>query len=171
MQEVKDTSIAAPEPAQPSDSAAAPSNADSARDGSSNNDRKRKRFENDGGKHGRGGKKRDMGRKEKFTKEYVSCDVCAFAHSLRPSADLPRNYVDRRTRNAEEKAKREAQGKTGNGVLPDAFPEEEIAAEDRKPKRKVAVLVGYSGTGYKGMQMYARLFHHSPVYLVVADET
>ncbi len=26
--------------------------------------------------------------------------------------------------------------------------------EDRKPKRKVAVMIGYSGSGYKGMQMY-----------------
>lgn len=33
------------------------------------------------------------------------------------------------------------------------FSAEEIAAEDRRPKRKVAVLIGYAGTGYKGMQM------------------
>jgi tRNA pseudouridine38-40 synthase len=33
------------------------------------------------------------------------------------------------------------------------FSAEEIAAEDRLPKRKVAVLIGYAGTGYKGMQM------------------
>jgi len=36
--------------------------------------------------------------------------------------------------------------------LPPAFTKEEIEAEDKKPKRKVAVLIGYSGTGYKGMQ-------------------
>jgi len=45
-----------------------------------------------------------------------------------------------------------------NGVplsshLPPAFTKEEIEAEDKKPKRKVAVLIGYSGTGYKGMQI------------------
>jgi tRNA pseudouridine38-40 synthase len=34
-----------------------------------------------------------------------------------------------------------------------AFSKEEIDAEGRKPKRKVAVLIGYSGTGYKGMQI------------------
>ena len=34
-----------------------------------------------------------------------------------------------------------------------AFPQEEIDAEGRRPKRKVAVLIGYSGTGYKGMQI------------------
>lgn len=33
------------------------------------------------------------------------------------------------------------------------FTEEEIAAEQRRPKRKVAVMIGYSGTGYKGMQV------------------
>lgn len=33
------------------------------------------------------------------------------------------------------------------------FSAEEIAQEDRRPKRKVAVLVGYAGTGYKGMQI------------------
>ncbi len=34
-----------------------------------------------------------------------------------------------------------------------AFSAEEIAAEERKPKRKVAVLIGYAGTGYHGMQI------------------
>ncbi|KAI1103749.1 pseudouridine synthase [Jackrogersella minutella] len=33
------------------------------------------------------------------------------------------------------------------------FPEEEIAAEERRPKRKVAVMIGYSGTGYHGLQI------------------
>ncbi|KAG9257169.1 tRNA pseudouridine synthase [Emericellopsis atlantica] len=33
------------------------------------------------------------------------------------------------------------------------FTEEEIAAESKRPKRKVAVMVGYSGSGYKGMQI------------------
>ncbi|ROT38163.1 pseudouridine synthase [Sodiomyces alkalinus F11] len=33
------------------------------------------------------------------------------------------------------------------------FSTEEIAAEERRPKRKVAVMIGYSGTGYKGMQI------------------
>ncbi|KAL2753015.1 hypothetical protein ACRALDRAFT_2044688 [Sodiomyces alcalophilus JCM 7366] len=33
------------------------------------------------------------------------------------------------------------------------FSNEEIAAEARRPKRKVAVMIGYSGTGYKGMQI------------------
>nr|POE62266.1 trna pseudouridine synthase 1 [Quercus suber] len=33
------------------------------------------------------------------------------------------------------------------------FSKEEIDAEERRPKRKVAVMIGYSGTGYKGMQL------------------
>ncbi|KAF7556796.1 hypothetical protein G7Z17_g1120 [Cylindrodendrum hubeiense] len=33
------------------------------------------------------------------------------------------------------------------------FSKDEISAEERRPKRKVAVLVGYAGTGYKGMQV------------------
>jgi tRNA pseudouridine38-40 synthase len=37
--------------------------------------------------------------------------------------------------------------------LPSAFPKEEVEAEERRPKRKVAVMIGYSGTGYKGMQI------------------
>lgn len=37
--------------------------------------------------------------------------------------------------------------------MPAPYAADEIAAEDRKPKRKVAVLIGYSGTGYKGMQI------------------
>lgn len=33
------------------------------------------------------------------------------------------------------------------------YSAEEIASEDRRPKRKVAVYIGYAGTGYKGMQI------------------
>ena len=33
------------------------------------------------------------------------------------------------------------------------FSKEEIDAEERRPKRKVAVMIGYSGSGYKGMQL------------------
>ena len=33
------------------------------------------------------------------------------------------------------------------------FTPDEISAESRRPKRKVAVMIGYAGTGYKGMQI------------------
>lgn len=36
------------------------------------------------------------------------------------------------------------------------FSRDEIDAEERKPKRKVAVFIGYAGTGYKGMQITPR---------------
>lgn len=36
------------------------------------------------------------------------------------------------------------------------FSKEEIAAESRKPKHKVAVMIGYAGSGYKGMQINAQ---------------
>jgi len=38
-------------------------------------------------------------------------------------------------------------------VYSTVFSQEEIQQEDRRPKRKVAVLLGYSGTGYRGMQL------------------
>ena len=41
--------------------------------------------------------------------------------------------------------------KIGDG---DGLPSQQGPNEERKPKRKVAVLIGYSGTGYKGMQLY-----------------
>ena len=50
--------------------------------------------------------------------------------------------------------------KTGNrsakrsaNAIDAPYTAEEIAAEERKPKRKVAVMVGYAGTGYLGMQL------------------
>jgi tRNA pseudouridine38-40 synthase len=43
------------------------------------------------------------------------------------------------------------------GEVPAApFTKEEIESEARKPKRKVAVLIGYAGSGYKGMQINAQ---------------
>ena len=59
--------------------------------------------------------------------------------------------------NEEQNAKRQALADVGAtaapSVLPAGFSTEEIAAEARRPKRKVAVMIGYSGSGYKGMQM------------------
>ncbi|KAK4032014.1 pseudouridine synthase [Parachaetomium inaequale] len=41
----------------------------------------------------------------------------------------------------------------GSSYMSIAFTPEEIAAEERRPKRKVAVLIGYAGTGYHGIQI------------------
>ncbi|EME84829.1 uncharacterized protein MYCFIDRAFT_135121 [Pseudocercospora fijiensis CIRAD86] len=57
---------------------------------------------------------------------------------------------DKRKRNAEAQEKRLRDGAQGQGI---EFSKDEIDAEERRPKRKVAVLIGYSGTGYKGMQI------------------
>ncbi|CCC14503.1 hypothetical protein SMACR_09382 [Sordaria macrospora] len=41
----------------------------------------------------------------------------------------------------------------GNSYMSIPFSTDEIAAEERRPKRKVAVLIGYAGTGYHGIQI------------------
>lgn len=69
-----------------------------------------------------------------------------------------RRNTDRRARNEEEQEKRQRTDRQGQqqnkpSTLPAPFSAEEIAAEERRPKHKVAVLIGYSGTGYKGLQI------------------
>ncbi|KAL1838174.1 hypothetical protein VTJ49DRAFT_2976 [Mycothermus thermophilus] len=41
----------------------------------------------------------------------------------------------------------------GHSYMSIPFTPEEIAAEERRPKRKVAVMIGYAGTGYHGIQI------------------
>lgn len=73
-----------------------------------------------------------------------------FSRPLTMDTDLRRrNATDRRSRTEQERK----QNPEKPSVLPAAFAKEEVEAEDRRPKRKVAVMVGYSGTGYKGLQM------------------
>ncbi|KAJ9369932.1 hypothetical protein DTO282E5_5440 [Paecilomyces variotii] len=64
---------------------------------------------------------------------------------------------DKRERNEQQQeAKRrklEAGEELQTPIYATHFSQEEIAAEDRRPKKKVAVLMGYSGTGYHGMQL------------------
>ncbi|KAI0138569.1 pseudouridine synthase [Hypoxylon sp. NC0597] len=73
-----------------------------------------------------------------------------------------RGPKDRRERNEKEwqDRKRRRLNENGNATkssepsyMSIQFPEEEIAAEERRPKRKVAVMIGYSGTGYHGLQI------------------
>ncbi|PSN74076.1 pseudouridine synthase [Corynespora cassiicola Philippines] len=110
----------------------------------SHTDDKKRKYDDRGGRRGRGrggrslqhgshpNKKRNMGRNEHF-----------------------RDQLDRRGRNEAQQAKMKEKNDRAEHApaLPAAFSAEEIAAEDRRPKRKVAVLLGYSGTGYKGMQI------------------
>ncbi|KAF2112648.1 pseudouridine synthase [Lophiotrema nucula] len=120
---------------------AAPMADKSAHDDPPKGDRKRKFDDRDHRRGGKGkhlqhgshpNKKRNMGRSE---------------HSY--------SQLDRRGRNEVEQAKRKKEHETGeaNAEGSSAFPQEEVEAEERRPKRKVAVMIGYSGTGYKGMQI------------------
>ena len=69
---------------------------------------------------------------------------------------LRKQKVDKRKRNDEEQAIKKQKIKNGEeGALPiyaTKYTEEELKDEQRRPKKKVAVLIGYAGTGYRGMQ-------------------
>ncbi|KAI1344148.1 pseudouridine synthase [Xylariaceae sp. FL0016] len=75
--------------------------------------------------------------------------------------DWNRGNLDRRERNNEwQERKRRKVDENGNSTdaaepsyMNIQFPEAEIAAEERRPKRKVAVMIGYAGTGYCGLQI------------------
>ena len=66
--------------------------------------------------------------------------------------NFSRDQPDKRQKTNASREKREEGSGPQYGAT---FTQEEIDAEERKPKRKVAVLIGYSGTGYKGMQISA----------------
>ena len=70
---------------------------------------------------------------------------------------LSKQKVDKRQRNDDEQAaKRQRIDNGDESVLPiyaTKFSEEDLKAEERRPKRKVAVMIGYAGTGYHGMQL------------------
>ncbi|KAI0907047.1 pseudouridine synthase [Ustulina deusta] len=85
---------------------------------------------------GRGGKRtRDVGRTENKASEKDSWP----------------DWRDRKRRKVDRNA--EGDTKSGSSYMNIQFPEAEIAAEERRPKRKVAVLIGYAGTGYHGLQI------------------
>lgn len=63
-----------------------------------------------------------------------------------------RNYQKKYSRNRwdDDNRLRKPRSEEGDGEKKD---EAEKGKEERKPKRKVAVLIGYCGTGYRGMQL------------------
>ncbi|CRG90507.1 tRNA pseudouridine synthase A [Talaromyces islandicus] len=75
--------------------------------------------------------------------------------------DLGRNayrkqMIDKRARKDGEQAQKKRKLEDGEEPMPiyaTHFSAEDIAEEQRRPKKKVAVLIGYSGTGYHGMQL------------------
>lgn len=62
-----------------------------------------------------------------------------------------KGWQERKRRKIDEEGKSSAAGEPSYMSI--QFPEAEIAAEERKPKRKVAVMIGYAGTGYHGLQI------------------
>lgn len=69
---------------------------------------------------------------------------------------LSKTKGDKRQRNQDEQAAKRQRVDDGKPELPihaTKFSDEVLAAEERRPKRKVAVLIGYAGTGYRGMQL------------------
>lgn len=71
--------------------------------------------------------------------------------------------TDKRARLEEKEEVKRRKIENGEGVqapiYATQFSKEEIENEERRPKKKVAVLMGYSGTGYAGMQMYSYLIY------------
>lgn len=68
-----------------------------------------------------------------------------------------RQTVDKRTRTEEKAEAKRRKIESGDAEAPiyaTEFSKEEIENEERRPKKKCAVLLGYSGTGYSGMQLY-----------------
>ncbi|KAK0320926.1 tRNA pseudouridine synthase 1 [Friedmanniomyces endolithicus] len=65
--------------------------------------------------------------------------------------DYFRDGPDKRQKTHDSRQKHDEAGTSSTYGI--AYSKEEISAEQRRPKRKVAVLIGYSGTGYKGMQI------------------
>ncbi|OQE42263.1 hypothetical protein PENCOP_c004G02231 [Penicillium coprophilum] len=65
--------------------------------------------------------------------------------------------IDKRQRHedkAEAKRRKIENGEEVNlPIYATQFSKEEIDSEERRPKKKVALLMGYSGTGYSGMQL------------------
>ncbi|KAM0517494.1 hypothetical protein ACHAPE_005026 [Trichoderma viride] len=71
----------------------------------------------------------------------------------RGRGEWSRTKVDKRKRHDEYKEFKRRKISDIDNPKANPFSKEEIEAESRRPKRKVAVMIGYAGTGYKGMQL------------------
>jgi hypothetical protein len=78
--------------------------------------------------------------------------------------------VDKRSRNEDEQEMKRQRLENGDDeqlpIYAKKFSEEAIKAEGRRPKKKVAVLIGYAGTGYRGMQLSVSLAWSSRLTIV-----
>ncbi|PLB47109.1 putative tRNA pseudouridine synthase, partial [Aspergillus steynii IBT 23096] len=72
-------------------------------------------------------------------------------------AEWSRQTIDKRARNEQQVEAKRRKIESGEEVRAPVyathFSQADIDSEERRPKKKVAVLLGYSGTGYKGMQL------------------
>lgn len=92
-------------------------------------------------------------------------EVCCLGFEIcdrRPAANQgSRQALDKRKRAEEREAAKRRKIESGeqvtNPIYATEFSKEEIENEERRPKKKVAVMIGYSGTGYYGMQLYAKV--------------
>ncbi|KAN0095312.1 pseudouridine synthase [Hyaloscypha variabilis] len=115
---------------------------------------------NQRGDRNRGGRGRGRGGQQRGRGKGFGSNDSGERHRKRDigRGEYNRKTVDRRARNDEEQAakrrKTEDGGQTATFSTP--FTKEEIEAETRRPKRKVAVMIGYAGSGYKGMQINAQ---------------
>ncbi|KAJ6134435.1 TRNA pseudouridine synthase [Penicillium sp. IBT 18751x] len=84
------------------------------------------------------------------------------AGGRRKNRDMGRSAWSRQAIDKRERSERQAEAKRRkieNGeevkapIYATEFTAEEIANEERRPKKKVALMMGYSGTGYYGMQL------------------
>ncbi|PTB66255.1 pseudouridine synthase [Trichoderma citrinoviride] len=71
----------------------------------------------------------------------------------RGRGEWSRTKVDKRKRHDEYREFKRRKISDIDNPKANPFSKEEIEAEGRRPKRKVAVMIGYAGTGYKGMQL------------------
>ncbi|KAH6606895.1 trna pseudouridine38-40 synthase [Trichoderma cornu-damae] len=71
----------------------------------------------------------------------------------RGRGEWSRAKVDKRKRHDEYREYKRRKVSDLDNPRANPFSKEEIEAESRRPKRKVAVMIGYAGTGYKGMQL------------------
>ena len=82
--------------------------------------------------------------------------------------EASRQKPDKRARNDEQnetKRRKIEQGEEiDTPIYATHFSQEDIENEQRRPKKKAAVMIGYSGTGYHGMQMYGYLPYASLLF-------
>lgn len=100
-------------------------------------------------------KNRDLGRAQwRYIHIFPGKLHVFHSHSINQAS---RQMPDKRARNQEQeeiKRRKLEQGEEiEKPIYATHFLQEDIDQEERRPKKKVAVLLSYSGTGYHGMQL------------------